>query len=96
MEEIKAKEVICAIPNRLIISADTVRHSEIAEVVRNHDELFIGKSYRDEQALRLYLMHERNKGAESFWHEWFELAQLVDLPYTWEGSVIDQLADTEF
>lgn len=40
-------------------------------------------------------MHERNKGPDSFWHEWFEVAQLVDLPYSWDDSKVDQLVDVE-
>ena len=88
-------EVICAIPNNLIITADTALNSEIAEVLKNHEEVFVHQSYRDETILRLYLMHERNKGPESFWHEWFEIAQLIDLPYTWPDEQIDKLADIE-
>lgn len=94
-EEIKPREVICAVPNKLIISAATARNSEIAEVFRNHEEFFVANSYRDEQAIRIFIMHERNKGSSSFWHEWFEVAQLIDLPYTWEDSKLDQLADVE-
>lgn len=94
-QEVKPREVICAIPNKLIISAATARNSEIAEVLRNHEELFVTQSYREEQALRLFVMHERNKGPSSFWHEWFEVAQLVDLPYTWEDPQVDQLVDVE-
>lgn len=40
-QEIKPREVICAVPNKLIISAATARNSELAEVFRNHEELFV-------------------------------------------------------
>lgn len=94
-EEIKPHEVICSVPNKLILSAATAHNSEIAEVFRNHDDLFVANPSRDEFVLRLFVMYERNKGAESFWHEWFEIAQLVDLPYTWDDSKIEQIADVE-
>ena len=87
-EDILPNEVICYIPNKCIISTETARHSEIAEIFRSHDDLFVANVERDFYVLVLYLMYERLKGENGFWHTYFESAQEIDLPAIWEDSEV--------
>lgn len=57
-----------------MISTETARNSEIAEVFRNHQDIFVSNASRDHLILVTFMMYERNKGKLSFWHEWFEVA----------------------
>ena len=71
-EEIASNEAILYIPNKLIISEQGARESEIAEIFQNHDNLFVGNVDRDHNVLCTFVMFERLKGPQSFWHPYFE------------------------
>ena len=73
-QEILPREVICAIPNKLIISTESARNSEIGELYRNHEDLFVAHPERDHLVMVLFLMYERSKGEASFWHPYFGAA----------------------
>jgi hypothetical protein len=94
-EEIKSKEVICAIPNKILISSEKARNSELALIFFNHQDMFQANTYRDYYVLVIFIMYERSKGKDSFWHDYFECVQLIDLPAVWENEEISKLADTE-
>ena len=70
--DIDPKEVICAIPNKLLISTETARQSELGEVFRQNPDVFIENTDRDYLTLIFFLMYERSKGSESKWHPYFE------------------------
>lgn len=78
-----------------MISTATARNSEIAEIYRQFEDLFIANHDRDFLTLVLYLMYERTKGKESFHHPHFEVAQLVDQPGLWEEEKTDKFQDRE-
>ena len=67
-EEIAPYETIAYIPTRLMISTELARHSEIAEIYRQFEDLFVANADRDFLTLVLYLIYERSKGKDSFWH----------------------------
>jgi hypothetical protein len=71
-EEIKNNEVICYIPNKMLISTTTARNSEIAEIYRCNSELFVEHPDRDFYTILMFLLYEKAKGEDSFWHEYFE------------------------
>ena len=73
-EDINPREVFCYIPNKILISTESCRNSEIAEIYRNNEELFISHSERDYYIILVFLMYERAKGSRSFWHHYFEVA----------------------
>ena len=62
--------------------------TEIAEIFRSHDDIFIANIDRDYMVLVLFLMYEKMKGEDGFWHTYFESAQEVDLPAIWEDSEV--------
>ena len=45
--------------------------------------------------LVLFIMYERSKGEDGFWHPYFESAQEIDLPAIWEDEDVAQIADSE-
>lgn len=45
--------------------------------------------------LILFIIYERSKGTESFWHPYFEVVELVDLPGIWSDKKINQIMDPE-
>lgn len=94
-EEIKPREAICYVPNKLFLSTEKARNSEIAEILSAHEDVFVAYQERDFMVLCLYLIFERSKGEESFWHPYFEIVELVDLPSQWDDEVIDKLVDAE-
>jgi hypothetical protein len=67
-EEIAPYETIAYIPTRLMISTELARNSEIAEIYRQFEDLFVANADRDFLTLVLYLIYERSKGKDSFWH----------------------------
>ena len=82
-EQIHPAEAIMYIPNKCLVSTESARHSEIAEIYRNYEDIFVANVDRDHLTLVLYLMYERCKGAESFFHPYFEVVELVESPCLW-------------
>lgn len=52
-------------------------------------------NYRDFMILAIFLIYERCKGEDSFWHPYFETVQLVSLPAEWSDEKIERLVDTD-
>ena len=40
-QDIKPRDVVCYIPNKVLISTESARNSEIGEIFRNNDEMFV-------------------------------------------------------
>jgi hypothetical protein len=80
--------VICYIPNKLLISTETAWKSEIGEIYRACPEMFVEHPDRDFYTILLFVLYEKQKGEESFWHYFFETCQLVYLPATWDDEKI--------
>lgn len=76
----------------MLISTQTARNSEIAEIYRSNTELFVEHADRDFYVLLMFLLFEKGKAEDSFWHEYFETCQIVYLPATWDDEKIEKLA----
>ena len=74
LEDIHPREVFCYIPNKVLISTESCRHSELAEIYRNNEDLFVANTERDYYVVLIFIMYERLKGTDSFWHHYFEVA----------------------
>lgn len=66
-EDVLPSEAFAYIPNKLIISVQQARQSDLGHIFKSHDSLFVANVDRDFLILVLYLIHERNKGSDSFW-----------------------------
>ena len=87
-EDILPNEVAMYVPNKLVISTETARNSDIAEIYRTHSDIFVSNADRDYLTLVLFVIWERTKGEEGFWHAYFECAQDADLPAVWEDHEV--------
>ena len=77
----------------MAITTTKARRSELAEVFKSHDDLFEAHFYAALNILIVYVMYEKAKGKDSFYHPYFEIMQLVDLPISWEDERLDQIYD---
>jgi hypothetical protein len=93
--DIHPKEVICFIPNNIIISTEHARHSELAHIFKQHEDVFAASPERDFAVLVLFLMFERAKGEVGFWHPYFEVASINDMPLFWKEEVMETFNDKE-
>jgi hypothetical protein len=57
--------------------------------------MFISNIDRDYLILVVYLMYERSKGANSFWHAYFDAVNPGVYTSLWSDSVIDLADDPE-
>ena len=88
-------EPILYIPNKCIISTETARASPIAHVFDSHDGLFVTNYDRDQMILIVYLIYERLKGEESFFHPYLDMVDAeTPTPY-WPDEVIEK-SDLQF
>ena len=87
LEDIQPYEAFLYIPNKLIISAEHAKQSELAPIFKNHDSLFVSNPYREYFTVLIFVLWEKLKGEDSFWHPYFEaVGELDDLPMHWSAS----------
>ncbi|EWS71999.1 RuBisCO LSMT substrate-binding protein (macronuclear) [Tetrahymena thermophila SB210] len=95
-QDISPQKVILAIPNKLIISEDKVYGCDLEEVLEKFPELFDEEKCGDADfnILALYLMYEKLKGEQSFWHPYFELNQKSYTLLDWSTEELAQFEDS--
>jgi hypothetical protein len=79
-----------------MLTAQAAKKSEIGEIFKNHDSLFLSAKSYETNILFVYLIYERLKGKESFFHPFFDSVSQSDLPYFWDDKTLDSLLPTEF
>ena len=94
-EDINPREAYAFIPNTICISTEKARNSEISHVYRKHPELFENNGERDYYVMILFLMYERAKGIKSFWHPYFEICEISDIPAQWSDEEIEKIGSIE-
>lgn len=60
--DIDSNEAFMHIPNKLIISVESARQSDIGDVFKSHESLFVSNVDRDYLILVVFLLYERSKG----------------------------------
>jgi hypothetical protein len=58
--------------------------------------LFLTSKSREQNILLVYLIYERLKGEQSFYHAYFDAVNQFDATYFWDEKVFDTLLNTEF
>ena len=82
--DIAPNDVICAIPVKMVLCPSRAKKdAQLAEILNSHADLFEANTLREFFILTVFVMHERAKGKDSFWHPYFEVVQLIDQPATW-------------
>ena len=57
-EDIQHNEVLIYIPNKLLITVERARNSEIGEIFDNHDSIFKGREDRDFMTILVFMIYE--------------------------------------
>ncbi|KAI9914466.1 hypothetical protein PsorP6_008117 [Peronosclerospora sorghi] len=82
-------QVTLQVPFKLVMSIESVAHSDLAPVVEKYPQL------PDDELLALHLMHERNKGGNSFFAPFIaSLPTTFDLPIYWTETELKELEGT--
>ena len=84
-KEIRPQDVILYVPNKVVISTESVRNSELYEILKIHEDVFVNHPSRDFMTLVFFLIFEKCKGPESMWYEYFECLEMCDIPPVWES-----------
>ena len=96
-EDVHHREACFAVPLKLIISAEKVRHHDVLEtIIAQHKEAFSNDFYVDDHnmMLALALVYEMSLGEASFWHPYIEvLPDFTSDDVTWTDEDLDALQD---
>ena len=75
-------------PNKCIISTETARNSPIGHLFESHDGLFATNFDRDQMILVVFLIYEKLKGEESFFHPYIDMVEAETLAAYWPEDII--------
>lgn len=87
-EDIQNNEVFVYVPNKVLLTVERARSSEIGYIFDNHDSIFKANLDRDFLTLLMYVMYEHQKGKESFWFPYFDAVDPGTLTCYWEDKYI--------
>ena len=93
--DIGPNEAIVTVPQKLLLTSNHIEAGELAEVVRDHPELF-SRQHPWYEDLRLFacLFHEKGKGESSFWAPFVAaLPQECDSVLAWSEAELAELQD---
>ena len=71
-EDIQPMEAFLYVPQKCWISLEHAKTSEIGVIFRSHDSLFVGNYCGYQLIICTFLMYEKNKGENSFWHPYID------------------------
>lgn len=95
-EDIAPGEAFVFIPNKLIISVESARQSEIGDIFKSHETLFVSNVDRDYLILLVFTLYERvTKGEDSFWHPYFDAVEPGRYASLMDQDIIDLCDEPE-
>ena len=75
-KEIQPYEALLAVPNKLLITSLKAKEDKhLSTVIKDHPELFEDEENGEYNVLIVYLMKEKAKGADSFFHPFLNLVR---------------------
>lgn len=92
-EDISANSSFLYIPERLCIGITRAEESEIADIYLQHPYLFSGHFESDAYRLYVFLMYEKLKASDSFYHPYFQVIQDSALLCDWSEEELSELQD---
>ena len=92
-EDIPKNTGFLYIPERLCISPRQADESEITDLFIRNPYLFSGHSDSDSYRLYVYLIYERLKLGDSFYHPYFQVIQDTSLLCDWTEEELSDLQD---
>lgn len=95
-KDIKPYEAIMYVPHKLLITTQMTKdHPILGQIVLDHPSIFKTSGDWEYNLLILFLIHERCKGKESFWHPYLDTIQKIDTPIEWDQEHLDFIEDTQ-
>jgi hypothetical protein len=92
---IPSKKAFIFVPNKVIITPEKAKHSEIGFIIEANTGFFSHPIDGDDFCLYLFLMFERTKGESSFWHHYFECVAGLEMLMFWDDIDIDTFEDPD-
>ena len=87
LQDIQPYEAFLYVPNKLIISAEHAKQSELAPIFKSHDSLFVTNPHREYFIVLMFIIWEKLKPEGSFYDPYFEcIGELEDLPLHWHAQ----------
>lgn len=86
--DIKPNEAMMVISKKVMITKlSCLQSEELRDVYDNHIELF----RRDDHIMALYIVYEKLKGKDSFYHPYFEILPEPDVLENWSDDELAEL-----
>lgn len=82
-------------PNKLLITVERARASEIGQIFDNHESLFKNNEDRDFLTILLFMIYEHQKGDQSFWHPYFDAIDPGTMTCYWPEHLLKELDDSD-
>mmetsp|Transcript_16029 Transcript_16029/g.15449 ORF Transcript_16029/g.15449 Transcript_16029/m.15449 type:complete len:97 (+) Transcript_16029:233-523(+) len=92
-KDIEPSTAFLFVPNNLIITEFTVKNSPVNAVIQKHPEIYINHHDAEYLVLITFLWYELLKGENSFYHPYFQIVNISDLPMFWEQEEVEELQD---
>ena len=82
--DIALSEAYCYVPMKCCINESKFRADpQIGHLLDKHPELFDESENASHIVVIFFVMYELGKGADSFWHSYFEISAWSDMPALW-------------
>jgi len=94
-EDIEPNEAFLFVPTKIMISVEGAKKSEIGEIFKNHESIYMKNTDRDYMMLITFLVYERLKADGSFWHSYFEFVDPGTEASNWPEAAINKTDDPE-
>jgi hypothetical protein len=88
-DEIFSNEAILFVPSKCMMTCASAKNSEIGDIFKNHDTLFVSSITRDQNIMLVYLVYEKLKGEASFYHPYLDQVSQDPVSYFWAEELVD-------
>ena len=83
-KDVGLNEAFVYVPTRLIINESKFKADpQVGHILEQHSDFFDDRDNSEHMKVTFYVMHELTKGADSFWHWYFEVSDLPDMLAFW-------------
>lgn len=89
-DDLASNEACIYVPTKCIISRLHALQSPIGHLFESHDALFVTNFDRDSTILAVYLMYEKMKGEESFYHPYLQVLDHMDPTCYWPEEILEK------
>lgn len=95
--DINPYEIIMGIPNKLLMSSAKAKEDKaLSKLFKKHEEIFTQDDSGDYNVLIVYLIRERLKGPESFFHPFLNLLDDIITGQSWDKKAMKFIEDPMF